>query len=73
MVGSDNVLSMPLPTEMHLPLTELQKQAEELEYSELLDKVLIQCFTYILNILLPDLFISCSGRHYLGGIAIHIT
>lgn len=39
MVGSDNILSMPLPTEMHLPLTELEKQAEELEYCELLDKV----------------------------------
>lgn len=39
MVGSDNVLSAPLPTEMHLPLTELEKQAEELEYCELLDKV----------------------------------
>ncbi|CAL8463373.1 g2907 [Coccomyxa elongata] len=38
MVGSDNVLSAPLPTEMHLPLTELEKQAEELEYCELLDK-----------------------------------
>ncbi len=39
MIGSDNVLSAPLPTEMHLPLTELEKQAEELEYCKILDKV----------------------------------
>jgi hypothetical protein len=38
-VGSDNILAMPLPAEMHLPLSELQKQSEELEYSELLNKV----------------------------------
>lgn len=39
MVGSENILTMPLPAEMHLPLSELQKQSEEIEYSELLDKV----------------------------------
>lgn len=39
MVGSKEILSLPLPAETYLPLSELQKQAEEAEYSELLDKV----------------------------------
>ena len=39
MVGSKDILSLPLPAETYLPLSELQKQAEEAEYSELLDKV----------------------------------
>ena len=43
MVGSENILTMPLPAEMHLPLSELQKQSEEFEYSELLNKVLASC------------------------------
>ncbi|KAK9839445.1 hypothetical protein WJX81_002493 [Elliptochloris bilobata] len=37
MIGKD-VLAMSLPSELLLPCTELQKQAEELEYSELLDQ-----------------------------------
>ena len=38
-MGSKEILSLPLPAETYLPLSELQKQAEEAEYSELLDKV----------------------------------
>jgi hypothetical protein len=35
-----NSLDLPVPPEMSLPITELQRRAEEFEYSELLDQVM---------------------------------
>lgn len=34
-------MNMVLPAEIYQPLSELQKRSEEVEYSELLDKVVI--------------------------------
>ena len=34
-----NSLELPVPPELSLPITELQRRAEEMEYSELLDQV----------------------------------
>ena len=38
-MGSKDVMHMLLPAEIYQPISELQKRAEEVEYSELLDKV----------------------------------
>ena len=37
-IGGDS-LDIPIPVQMCLPITELQRRAEELEFSELLDQV----------------------------------
>ena len=39
-----NSLDIPLPVQMSLPIDELQRRAEELEHSELLDQALLSTF-----------------------------
>ena len=38
-VGSGSSLDIPLPVQMSLPIDELQRRVEEMEFSELLDQV----------------------------------
>ena len=37
--GKDITGPMPLPAEMHVPLSDLEQRAEDIEYTELLDEV----------------------------------
>lgn len=37
--GKHNLSRIPVPVQFHEPITELQQRAEDLQYSELLDKV----------------------------------